>query len=265
MVQHANDAIDSLKSRYNDPFLGNYVITFFIYNWNILLIAISSDIGTREKILLIQTNLQKEISITNTYSLFSNPFITPLIITIFYLVFLPYISRPIKKLTYIHRTNSENDKTSSELNKLDVKNELQKVKDLYTNEIKNNDTNKEEKIILQKKIDELNREIKKLENEVDRLKLQQNDKEIRSVKKIYNKLNDNNIVNDFVEISKIIATKNLFINTKQYQHYEDSLTIFYSNELLSRHRDTPQSEEKWILTEFGRILLSHIQSEEILD
>lgn len=69
------------EERIKNPLIGTFILAFIAYNWKAILILIFSNKSIEEKITLI----------TTSYSSIGNILIYPILISIFYILILPYI------------------------------------------------------------------------------------------------------------------------------------------------------------------------------
>lgn len=191
------DFINSFKAHLYDrttsPLLGGFIFYWIVFNYKLIMVIFDSDIKIEEKFELIKSIYpQAKFTVWNGFDIYyqallSNALLIPLLITLIYILLLPFISNKIHKFWLKHQDNlkmiSNNqlhtDQEYSELRedftKLQLSfNETFKSKNIESTELQNkiiekdNTISENEKIILNyKKRENKKREEYKSEFEVE--------------------------------------------------------------------------------------------------
>lgn len=191
-----NELADSLKAKLWDfkytPFLSSFVISWFIWNYKIVLIFFADIDNINTKIEMLEKYVSIEV----------NAF--PLLTALFYTIFYPYLSNIFYDVTLLHKNNAQKTKRDREdkkvvtqrekkeivyenrklrLENYDLENEKVKIIKEFEEKEKNLEINLDEKIQqgikqYKEKNEKLSVDLKKTENSLDLMAKENNHLEI---------------------------------------------------------------------------------------
>lgn len=81
MKEFIQNIFDSSNERIKNPFVGSYIIAFFLFNWRPFFLLMFSDEKIEDKIIVINYEYCSKAS-----------FFWPLLIALFYILILPHIN-----------------------------------------------------------------------------------------------------------------------------------------------------------------------------
>lgn len=178
----------SIQERIRNPFLGSFLISWIIYNWNSLLILLFSNKTIEDKINTIKP---KEI-------FYVSGFWMPILFATIYVLFIPYIFFIIDYLTkhsYELRKKNVNERRKTALSLSRENIELQTQLETIKNEYKDAVRLKKDNDSLQDEIQNYYRDINELNEKYNLLKIE-NEKLIKEKEK-------NNVINNSRKYNRI--------------------------------------------------------------
>lgn len=147
MKEFIQSIFDSSHERIKNPFVGSYIIAFFLFNWRAFFLLIFSDEKIEDKIIVINHEYCSKDSL-----------LWPLIISLFYILILPYINLLFDELLSYSNTKKEERIKRKIIEKLQHK----KSEAKYEREIAEELAGTSEILELKNKIERLNGENEKL-------------------------------------------------------------------------------------------------------
>lgn len=170
-----NSTLENVKQRFSDPLIGNYLITFCIYNWKIFFYAFSN-YSTEEKINLIENTISSNISNTLNYfeigkSIFYHPFIFPFLITLFYIFLYPKLTSKVRQTFLDFNVLKRNETYDADSKLTPIKQKIQNLEDRLANETNKNNMLSESARDKDQVIELLKKDRNQLENNIKALSL----------------------------------------------------------------------------------------------
>ena len=261
MKEIINSILDSTKDRLKNPLLGSFVFSWLIFNWKPLFYILFSKNSIENKIDFI----------TECYCSINNNFWFPLIFSIFYIVFFPYILWGFDKLSSKAIIGRKDNVLA--LNISDIKNkqkiafeesELENIKASYRDkadlnkkiEILNNQLTEKDEII-----DIQNVEIDQIKNDQARLRdfiktnndsnLNQNENEKVILQNQFTEFKSSDIYRFFREIGTGVSRRSSLPNNiddlviEKYRHYEIIKEVRDEENNSLYYKFTPKGEFFW--------------------
>lgn len=279
-----NSTLESAKNRFSDPLIGNYLITFIIYNWKIFL-YIFSGYDTSEKILQIEKILEFNFEKINFFLDFIlylafHPILFPFYVSLFYIFIYPKITKPLREtfLDYIVQRKNETYAANEKLTPIEIK--ISDLEQKLSREVERNNTTNDA-------IKDKDRIIGLLTNEKNNLEhnLKIISTDFEKISKNYNELNHkfNNLSSYKVqprkpsilnEIEKKVLeiTKSSSFNKERFKKIAQNIANaelqgeptsandprMFISEYVNLGLINKNNDGNWIITELGKLVLNRI-------
>lgn len=264
-----NSAIQTFKGRVHDPIIGSYLLSFFIYNWEIVLYLLSQK-NVDEKISIIKKSSTLFVSydlsaISLVANFLKSPFVAPLIGTFIYLFLLPLGFRKLYEYILIMKVDLENDRIKIERKLTPNSLIIKQLEDRLHDEIEKNNTLNELKISQKKQVDLINEESlhlkkdmkkleannRKLEAEIEALKTKRPKTE---AERALAALKEKDCVTDFIEVANRITMSDLYVNSSFVKENVEAIRLLATWQLVERINEEGRSSF-WSLTPLGMEVL----------
>ncbi|WP_060873834.1 hypothetical protein [Myroides odoratus] len=217
------------EERLKNPFVGSFIISFIAFNWKPILIVIFSNIPIEDRVSYV----------SNNYSDVAYLLVLPLLLSLFYVLFLPKI------MCWIDENTFESFKKRNEhlyhSKTVDIEGQIT---------IADKEIELEDKRANYKEKSDLNNQIKQLKNEIDIYKADIDD--------LTNKLNDSTIKNN--DLNSLFNARE-----KEIKVFLDKKLI--ENDYLQEYLNTPSSTLKEFSENFYDInyMTNNRESKLLLD
>lgn len=272
-----NAATESIKNRFTDPLIGNYLLTFCIYNWKIFFYTFS-DYETLEKIKLIQNILAFNFLNVTTFLdyliyLFCHSIILPLWVSLFYIFIYPKFTKKIRKTFLDHSVERKNETyaaneklTPIELKISDLEQKLSQ--EIEKNRITNDSLQDKERIIklIAKEKNQIEENLKILNIDFQNMQIQFNNLKNNSIqsqtystltefeKKILSIINSSNFNKD--------RFKNIALNISRSDFMGEPTSAndprIFIKEFANLGLVIQDNSGRWKITELGKQVLKSI-------
>lgn len=253
-----DSVLDTLKSRFGDPIVGSYFLSFVIINWEILIYLFSSTEAS-EKVEIIRKIVTPDLpnfswnNINFYYSIVSHPLALPLYATLTYLFIFPIVTKKARKIIIMNKVESENDRFEAEGKLSPIQAKITSLEDRIAREIQLVNNLNDLKSSNEETIRLLKTENTELQNQLN--SFQRKNEELPEVI-IAKDLADKNIAETFKSFSNIVASNYVWVGREAANKFAKSIPIFVSHELIERERNG--TSDIWKLTELGKRVLTKI-------
>lgn len=218
------------EERLKNPFIGTFILSFFALNWKPITIIILSDLKIEERVNYV----------TKYYSSFSNLLLFPLIISIFYLVAIPYLMWLFESLTFKSFKERNQNLYKNKLIDIDGKKKVAQSEI----ELENLKADFKEKADLNRQLDFFKEQLS--EKDIDIKRLEENTIELSNInndlkKDLNNKEKSINDLYEKLEDTEI-RTKNYY---DEYSNTPKNTIIDFVN-TLSRINNVEKNKENYL-------------------